>query len=591
MSEETTTVDIVDSEMELLRFNKKDAYNYRERRHDDWDRNYSLYRDKVQTNRLTQRQSVNVPLMKQTIRTLLKDVDDMPVLYFENLDNDKEAEVFKNEYWKWTVEQNRLELQDIVDKRQVFLFGRSFMQLQIIDGRVVFTTQDPMDILVSRYTDPFNLHSTRYLIHPHIFVPLTTLELNPLYDQDKVKMLKSWHGSKQGLQKASDNAQMLMERQQKMSDMGVSDAFDPIIGETYVELTLHFVMRREPGAHYERFYVYTEADEYVTLMKKPLEDVIGKTSDNYWSYHVPYSTWADDVERQDFWSDGIGDIVRTSNEVANVWFSQLVEHRTLRSFGMHYYDSTEEGFQPQTYQPQAFGWYGVPGNPNELIQKVDIPDLSESLDEMEWLIGMNERATGATATQQGAPTEKKITLGEVELAFSQAQERIKGMSKFYTPAWKERGEMFSKMIEAAPDKLNAVKIFRKGRSTNNIYGMEIEPKHYLTKSGYQCKVWSQDEKNQQDMQSLQKIDAVSANMPDNPKLMEIKQRKMLEFAGLSPDEINEVMAFEDAKRQAMVSMIGQGVEVPGLPAGDGGGAGPKLKPAPGPLQQLPATVE
>lgn len=93
-------------ELTLLKNNKKSGYNYRERRQADWEENYTLYRDKVTINRLTQRQSVNMPLMKQTIRTLLKDVDDMPVLQFENLDNKKEAQVFLNEYWKWTGEQN-----------------------------------------------------------------------------------------------------------------------------------------------------------------------------------------------------------------------------------------------------------------------------------------------------------------------------------------------------------------------------------------------------------------------------------------------------------------------------------------------------
>ena len=90
----------VDPELEMLKLNKKSGFKYRERRHEDWLDNYPLYRDKVVVNRLTQRQSVNVPLMKQTVRTLLKDVDDMPVLYFENLDNDEMAEVFLNEYWK-----------------------------------------------------------------------------------------------------------------------------------------------------------------------------------------------------------------------------------------------------------------------------------------------------------------------------------------------------------------------------------------------------------------------------------------------------------------------------------------------------------
>ena len=121
--------------------------------------------------------------MKQTIRTLLKDVDDMPVLYFENLDNDKQAEVFQNEYWKKVLELNKAELKDIMDKRQVFLYGRSFDQWQIVDGMIRWTIIDPEDILVDRYMDPSDIDSSRFLIHTHIFVPLSSLELNKDYDQ------------------------------------------------------------------------------------------------------------------------------------------------------------------------------------------------------------------------------------------------------------------------------------------------------------------------------------------------------------------------------------------------------------------------
>ena len=135
-------LNVISPELQKLTQDKEGGLKYRERRHADWDENYSLYRDKVQINRLIQRQSVNLPLMKQTIRTLLKDVDDMPVLFFENLDNDLQAQVFKNEYWKWTVEKNNMEIQDIVDKRQVFLYGRSFDQWQIVDGAIKMEIED-----------------------------------------------------------------------------------------------------------------------------------------------------------------------------------------------------------------------------------------------------------------------------------------------------------------------------------------------------------------------------------------------------------------------------------------------------------------
>lgn len=562
MAEEELTPE--NPELEMLRLNKKSGYEYRQRRQPDWLENYTLYRDKVTINRLTQRQSVNLPLMKMGIRTLLKDVDDMPVLFFENLDNDKQAQVFQNEYWKLTVEDNKMDLQDIVDKKQVFLFGRTVDQWQVKDGKIKMTIEDPQDILVSRYTDPVDLHTSRFLIHTHIYVPLSVIEANPDYDKKKVARLKLWAAGEHGIVKVGANEEMAIEKARKLEEMGVSDVVSPVLGETFIELCLHFVYREEDGEE-EQLYLYVEAEDMVILMKKSNEEVIGVTKDNFWRTHFPYNSWADDLERQDFWSDSIGDILRTPNKVLNAWFSQLVENRTLRNFGMHYFDSTMEGFVPQTFNPIPWGWYGVPGKPDDVLKKVDIPDLSESLDEMKFLIEMAEKASGAVATQQGAVAPRQITLGEVQLALGEAKERIKGMSKFYTPAWKERGKMFLKLIEAASDRLDAVKIYKKGRNTSDIFSREIEPKDWMTKSGYRTKVWSQDEKSAQDTEALQKMNALKTFMPNNPKVDEIYQRKLCEFADLPPDDTNEILEYERQMREAMLNQP-LGVQV-GQPLG------------------------
>jgi len=551
---EETGVELENPELMMLINNKESGYNYRQRRSEPWLENYTLYRDKVTVNRLTQRQSVNVPLMKMSVKTLLKEIDDMPVLHFENLDNDKEAEVFKNEYWNYTDEQNKMELQDLVDKKQVLLFGRSFDQWQIADGKVKQTIQDPEDILVSRFMDPTDLHSSRFLIHTHIFVPLTTLEENKDYDKQAVKDLKEWYATELGIVKVKDNLKMMVDKNKKMEEMGVPDVDSPTLGETYVELTLHFLFHKEEGDTEEEIYLYVEADEKAILMKKKLEEVIGTTKDHFWRNHYPYATWGSDLERQDFWSDAVGDTVRTPNKIVNSFFSQMVENRTLRNFGMQYYDSTNKDFQPSTYNPVAWGWYGVPGKPSEVVQKVDIPDLSESLDEISFIMELVEKATGATATQQGVQTERSITLGEVELALGEAKEIARSVSKFYTQAWKDRGLIFIKLVEAASDQLDAVKIYKKGRNTDDIYEREVAPKDWKTPAGYRCKVWSQDEKNAKDTEALQKLAAVKANMPLNPKVDEIYKRKLSEFAGLTPDEISEIMEFEDTNRQALLKV-------------------------------------
>lgn len=577
----------VDPDLQILRLNKESGFNYRKRREEDWRENYTLYRDKVTINRLTQRQSVNIPLMKQTIRTLLKDVDDMPVLYFENLDNNKQAEVFQNEYWKWTVEQNKMDLKDIVDKRQVFLFGRSFDQMQIVDGSIKITIQDPQDILVDRYMDPVDIDSSRFLIHQHIFVPMSYLEKNEIYDKKAIANLKMWYGTDAGLIKAADNIGMSEEKNKKMSDLGVPDVDFPNLGETIVELSMHFIYRQEEGDDEEQLYMYVEAEDMQILMKRRLEEVIGETEDHYWRNHYAYNTWADDLDRQDFWTDGVADIVRTPNKVLNSWFSQLVENRTLRNFGMHYYDSALEGFAPQTFNPVPWGWYPVPGKPQDVLQKVDIPDLSESLDEMTYIVGLIEKATGATATQQGTQTERQVTLGEVELALGEAKERIKGMSKFYTPTWKDRGKKFLKLIEAAPEKLDAVKIYKKGRNSNDIYLREIAPKDWMTQTGYTTRVWSQDEKDAKDASGIEKANAIKANMPDNPVVDMVYKRKLLEFGNFTPDEVNEAMKFEEEQRKAQIAAEQAAQQAQGMALG-----APQLgTPAMPQPPQIPATPQ
>jgi len=573
-----TDIILENPELQMLVNNKTTGFNYRKRREEDWRENYELYRDKVTINRLTQRQSVNLPLMKTTLKTILKDVDDMPVIVFESLDNDKQAEVFQNEYWKWTLEQNNAELQDIVDKKQDFFFGRTFDSWQVVDGKIKFDIEDPEDILVDRFMNPYDIDSSRFLIHTHIFKPLSSLLENPDYDREALKKLEEYFKSQQGIIKAVDNENSLQQKNKKMMDMGVPDTDDPVLGETYVELTMHRVFRpkgekwtdadgKEQTVEAEQIFAYVEAENQCILMKKPQEEIIGKTKDNFWRNHYNYNTWGDDIDKQDFWTDGVADIVRTPNKVVNSWFSQLVENRTLRNFGMHYYDSSMKanGFIPSTFTPIPWGWYGVPGKPSEVLQKVDIPDLSESLDEMNYVVEMVEKSTGATSTQQGVQTDRQVTLGEVQLAQGEAKARVQGMSKFYTAAWEQRARKFLKLIEAASDQLDAVEIYKKGKNSNDLYTREISPPDWMTKSGYTVKVWNQDEKKANDTDNLTKLNAVMLNMPDNAKLREVYQRKLLEFADLTPDEITDIMEFEKKKLTMGIPGVNNGTVPAGQP--------------------------
>src|SRR3990167_9615477 len=115
----------LDDALERLQTEKKAALKLRERKHEDWNDNYELYRNKVQTNRLTQRQAVNIPLMKETVKTLLSRIDEPPNVDWKEKGGDEQKEIYYQEIWNYQSIQNKLEVIDVLDKKNVLLYGVS----------------------------------------------------------------------------------------------------------------------------------------------------------------------------------------------------------------------------------------------------------------------------------------------------------------------------------------------------------------------------------------------------------------------------------------------------------------------------------
>lgn len=527
--------------------NEREAFKYQERRHAQWRENYELNRDKVITNRLTQRQSVNLPLMKSTIKTILANTDEFTPIEFEDKGNDKDKELFFNAYWNDYVVTDKLELKDYLDKKQELLYGRTWMRLNIKNGRIVSEVLEPWDVLVDRYVDPTDLETANYLIQGNIFRTLGDLSENPSYDKEAVKRLKMFYGTKAGLIKSEDVTRMLEAKNERLVDMGLPDAASPLIGQTIVELKHHYVKVWDDQDGEFHWHIIVRCD-HEQLMAKPLKEVLGID-------FLPFVTWADDIERNDFYSDGVADIVRTPNKVLNVWISQLIENRTLRNFGMNFYDtSVNDNWVPQSFEPRPGGWYPLPGKPSDVYQKVDVPDLTESLDEMNFLKAMIESATAATAATKGESEKGKVTLGEVELTVQAAKERMSSIAKFSMLARKEFADKWAALANANADKLDAVKLYKKSHK-NNWFKKTVTPDMWKSADGYTCRAVSASEQEQKGIETIQKLKAIRGDFnPMNEPLRRITQERELKFAGLTPDETSEVM---DAEKNAPM--------IPGLP--------------------------
>ena len=535
------------------------AIEYQSRRHPEWRENYSLYRDKVQTNRLVQRQSVNVPLMKETGKTVLAKIDEFPDLYFESLSGDKQSEIFINEYWQWWFKEDRLEVKDIQDKKQVFLYGRSIMKLNLHpDGRPTVEVLEPYDWLCDRYADPSDIDGTAgYQAHINIFRSLSQLEANKLYDKDAIARLKVKYATTMGLVISDENAKSMQAKNERIQDMGVADVNNPEVGETYLEVREHYIRLWDDKTKRLVIYMRVTADNE-TIMNKPLEDLFGIN-------FFPFVTWADDVEKTDIWSDGIADIVRTPNKVMNAWFSQLVENRTLRNYGMTFYDATaSEKWLPQTYEPVPWGWYPVAGDPNKVTKRVEIPDLSESLDEMNFVMGMVERATASTATEKGVEAGGQVTLGEVKLMLANSSQRIVSIAKFYRIARRELGEKWYMFMLANEKWIKPVELFKKNFK-GDYYKETASPSDWKDAVGYVCKVVTSAEREQKTMETLQKLQGVRSMFPNNKPLENILKKKALDMFELAPEEIDEILNYEDMSQEKAQQAIPSPLQA-GMPA-------------------------
>lgn len=561
----------------------EEGYEWQKRRHEDWRENYTLSRDKVITNRLTQRQSVNIPLMKQILKTILSKIDDFVDLEFTNLDNDKQRELFYNTYWNDVVKvDNALELKDMVDKKNVLTFGRSFEKWNVVNGKIKLHIGHPQDFVVDRFCDPTDIDTSRYVIQRNIFCSLSDLKLNDAYDQSVVEDLEVFYATDAGLIKSSEDAEKWREKNQAMRDLGSMDVDDPQVGQTVVQIKEGFMKVWNPKISDEEI-VFTVSANSKILYAEFLEVVIGETKDHYWRSHYPIESWGEDLDANDFWNDGVADSVRVPNKIVNAWFSQTVENRTLRNLGMNYYNSTAGGedgeFIPQTFEPRAFGWYPIPGNPNDLIKSIEIPELEGNLEEINFVVQVAEKASAATAITQGVSEQRKITLGEVELLAGNAMDRIQSMSLFYRKAWLKLGQKYIKLVEALGDDLESVKLYKKG-FRGNVFSKEIAPSDWRSSNGYAVEVISKKDKAERDLEQLQKMSAIRAEFMGNQSMMEIYRKKLLDIGGFTPDEVKQILDEERKKLQQvnMAAALGGGMGGQPMLNAPNGATAPPIKP-------------
>lgn len=530
-------MDIPNKSDKLLKLlnEKKSARDFQQRKHQDWNENYELYRNKVKTNRLTQRQVVNIPLMKETIKTLLSKVDDPPSVEWREKSGDEMKSLIYQEMWDQNARDEDLELKDIVDKKNVFIYGLSTKTLNLHEKGVSIKVEDPFDILFDPLMNPLDVESARFIIKQNIFKSLREVLADDRYSKKGRDELKIWLATDRGIIQSGKNREEFEKRQERLRAMGVqSDKFPTFAGgEAVVNLTEHMTLMWHKD-HFER-RVMTYADDSIELLDESLIDLMGTDE---W----PLDMWCDDPETNDVYPDGVADLIRTPNKVVNIWYSQMIENRTLQNFQMHWFDATQQGYQPQQYEPGPGRMLPAPGEPSKTIMPVQVNGLDETMAAIDFITNIVERGTGATAIEKGEHEQGVSTLGETEILVGKATERAKTMAKFYKQSWYRLSKKWDAIMQA--NDFPEFTLYKTGPS-GKMFKKVVYEKDWKSEAGYEPFVASSSEQEADEMKSIQKFSFAIQQSPENAALRRILQQRTLKSLDLSAAELSEIQDEEE----------------------------------------------
>lgn len=528
--------------IDAYKYDKESSKTFKERRLQQWNENYYLYRDKVLTNRLTQRQTVNIPIIREAIDTWISKIDETPDLTFESRGreaSDEDQEVLVNEMWQYFSESEKLAQKDNLDKKIVGLQGRSFKFLYWKDNQVKLDIIDPYDIDIDPRVNPFDIDTASFVNHKHIYIPLRNVLANKSYDTAAKYQLKAYLDTKRGILAASNTDEEDQMRKERLETLGVSNFDEYRASDVMVEITRSYkMMWSDKDKRFVRHLIVIAMDA-VVLYCKPLEEAIGIP-------RLPIPTWSSDPDINDYWNDGKADNVRTVNKVVNMYFSQDLENRAYRNFGMYFFNTKGGQFKPNAFEARPFGMYGVDGNPDEMIKQMNIQPLADTQNAIEYLKNMIQSSIAQTPTERGVQEKAGTTLGEVQLSLQQSQTRNQVVAKQYQQCWKDVGQIWYELLNA--NARGVFKLYKKG-GDGKTYSKDIYPTDWQNPKGYDVKIEIKADKEANNDLEFKKLQYVKTSYINNPVAQQISKKKELEILGWTADEIQQVL---DAEMQAPV---------------------------------------
>lgn len=497
----------------------KHALKYRQQREGDWATIDDLYFGKKKKSLVT-RANIHVPKMQGTIETFLSKVDDPPYIHYEGANEaDRPKAVRLNALVSGDMKRGMWKLKDVLGKKVGAMYGRIIFK-KYSTSENGFTDYlevvDPLDFVI----DPLAgglvpMQYANYLGQDNIIKSVSQLK-DDIYDQAAVKELAT------KMQSDSDVDNEYRSKQTRRSALGLSDAV--LLLQNHVRLV--------------EWYTYWNGERMYVLFSPEYKKAVRacKLKEVFESEEFPFATWAPFALPFEFWTPGLGELIKEPNIVQNIILSQLLDNNAYRNYGQVIYDINRVP-KPGQLKPTPMGKIGVQGNPKEIIMNREFPAINQGVDMYNLVENIFARETGVTGQSKGMPNTKRMSATEFAGLLDEVADRFFTSNELYATCLARLAELYYYGVQENMTEKHRVRVLgARGYEWDEVNGSDLKGDFdILISSG----ATDEANKNMQRDRFIEYMKVARTNTRLNQKFLDEKEARMF---GMEEDEVERLLS-------------------------------------------------
>jgi hypothetical protein len=505
---------------------------YKQGRVKDWQESEDLLFGRTKKS-IKGRSNIPLPVMSGFVNTLLSKIDEAPSLKFGPVEESdtRSAGMVQGQYEIISKDSDAdWETKDIDGKKLNTIYGRTIYKAygeRSPKFKFNLFVTDPYDF----YVDPMgggDLEDAKYCGEDCIWRNKKQLidgAKAKIYDSASVrKVLEYLAGNKTLSNDTQENS-----KSNRFAALGLNNQMYNYAGEGALRFVESGTMKN--GV---RTYVFWHFDSKTIIREAPLKEVFAS---ELWHW----TSWASYRDKFNFWSMAPADDMRPIAVAMQILANQELDNRQKTNWNQRAYDPDMfEDPQELEYRPNGLvavksGTWKIQPIANG-IYNFQTPQLSGTINLVNWLDQIAGTKTGITASAQGSSNEQKVGIYEGNL--QQVADRLGLINKSYSKCWTAIGRRFVWALkENMPPKLAVRMLGAKGVEWQNLFKKDINPLMNISVSGGSAQIAL-------DANAKQSKEKALTLLLQSPNATKWEKENILRFGGFTEEQIREALDTE-----------------------------------------------